>query len=245
MSILVAGGGGFIGSYLVRKLVGDEERVVIFDLAPNVEPIKDIVEKVKIVRGDATSLADVLHAVRENDVKDIYHLIALLADVCQEKPLLALKVNVESTLNFLEVSRALKLNKLSFVSSVAVYDPEGLPPVREDASLRSGSVYGATKALSEFYGMHYFKSFGVDFRAVRFTTVYGPGKFGGATGMCSMLIEKSALGQPVKIDAADAVTDWLYIKDAIESLVLLRKAEKKQEYTTLAVAATECVRLLT
>lgn len=229
MSILVAGGSGFIGSHLVRKLIEKGEKVVIFGLCANTELIKDIVDKVKIVRGDATRIVDILHVVKENEIKDIYHLIALLGDVSQDKPLLALKVNVESTLNFLEAARILNLNKLIFASSVAVYDPKESPPVSESAPLRPASVYGATKVLSEFYGMHYNKLFGLDFRALRFTTIYGRGKSRGATAICSLLIEKSALGNPVKVDAADALTDWLYIKDAVNSLLLARQVDNPRQ----------------
>ncbi|OGP87867.1 MAG: hypothetical protein A2157_10700 [Deltaproteobacteria bacterium RBG_16_47_11] len=229
MSILVAGGSGFIGSHLVRKLIGMGERVVIFDQFANIEAIDDIRDKVKVVQGDATNIVDILHAVEENEVRDIYDLVGLLVNVSQEKPLLALKVNVESTLNFLEASRILKLGKVIFTSSVAVYDPKEQPPVAEGAPLRPTSVYGATKVLSEFYGMHYNKLFGVDFRALRFTTIYGLGKYGGATGACSVLIENSALGRPTKVEVADAVTDWLYIKDAVNSLVLARKVDSLKE----------------
>lgn len=225
MSILVVGGTGFIGSHLVRKLIEEGERVVIFDVIPNIEPIKDIADKLKVVRGDATNITDILHTIKENEVKDIYHLVALLADVSQDKPMLALKVNVESTLNILEASRILNVGKVIFASSVAVYDINDTAPVDEGAPSKPISVYGATKTLSEFYGMHYNRYFGVDFRALRFTTIYGLGKFGGSTGICSMLIEKSAIGQAVEVDAADAVTDWLYIKDAVSSLLLARDVE--------------------
>ncbi len=229
MSILVAGGCGFIGSHLVRRLVDEGESVVIFDLQPNLRLIEDIADKIKVIRGDAASVVDILHAVKENNVRDIYHLIGLLADVSQEKPLLALKVNVESTLNFLEAARVLNVGKVVFASSSAVYDPKEPPPVRESAATCPPSVYGATKVLSEFYGMHYHKMFGVDFRALRFTTIYGLGKTGGATGICSVLIEKAAFGQPVKVDAADAATDWLYIKDAINALLLSLRVENPKQ----------------
>jgi len=229
MAVLVAGGSGFIGSHLVRKLVEKGEDVVIFDLSPNIELIKDIIDRVKIERGDAANMVDVLHAIKQNNVKDVYHLVALLADASQQKPLLALKANIETTLNFLEAARILGLGKIIFASSVAVYDPKASPPVSEDAPTKPASVYGATKLLSEFYGLHYNKLFGVDFRVLRFTTIYGLGKFGGATGLCSLLIEKSALGEPIKVDIADAVTDWLYIKDAVNSLLLARDVENPRK----------------
>lgn len=229
MTVLVAGGGGFIGSHLVRALVDKGESVVVFGRTLNTSLLGDIAGRVKLVRGDASNLADVLHAIKENAVSDVYHLIALLADVSQRQPLWAFKVNTESTLNFLEAARILGLRRIVFASSVAVYDTKATLPVTESSPLRPASVYGETKVASEFYGMHYHKLFGVDFRALRFTTLYGPGKSGGSTGICSLLIEQSALGQPVEVDAADAVTDWLYIKDAVRSLLLAREVDSPGE----------------
>jgi nucleoside-diphosphate-sugar epimerase len=229
MSILVAGGAGFIGSHLVKALVEKGEKVVVFDLHPHLELKADLTEGVRFIQGDATDITDVLHAVKQFEVKEVYHFIALLADVSQKKPLLAQRVNVESTLNFLETARILNLRRIIFASSVAVYDPKVPSPVKEDAPLRPASVYGATKVLSEFYGMHYHRMFGIDFRALRFTTVYGLGKSGGSTGPCSKMIENAAAGLPTLIEAADAVTDWIYVKDAVDSLLRIRKVQNPNE----------------
>ena len=242
MTILVAGGSGFVGSHLARALLHKGERVVILGRNPDARLIRDIAGQVTFVRGDATSLADVLHAIKENAVSDVYHLIALLADVSQQNPPWALKVNTQSTLNFLEAARILGLRRIVFASSVAVYDRNAALPVTESSPLRPGSVYGETKVASEFYGMHYHRLFGVDFMALRFTTLYGPGKSGGSTGICSLLIEKAALGEPVEIDAADAVTDWLYIKDAVRSLMLAREVESAKERIYNIGAGTYSVR---
>ena len=229
MSILIAGGCGFIGSHLARKLVETGEKVIIFHHSATTEPIKDIVDRVTLVRGDATSLLDVLHVLRDNRVDVVYHLIALLADISERNPSLALKVNVESLVHFLEASRILNLKRIVFASSVAVYDPLAPAPVSETASLRPRSVYGATKVLSEYYGMHYHRAFGVDFRALRFTTLYGLGKSTGSTGVCSLMVENSARGEAVRGEVADAVTDWLYIKDAVNSLILAAEADQPKE----------------
>ncbi len=229
MTVLVAGGSGFIGSYLVRALLDNGKRVVILARTPNTRLTGDVAARVKFVRGDAANLADVLHAVKDNGVTDVYHLISLLADVSQQQPLSAFKINTESTLNVLEAARIVGLRRIVYASSVAVYDMKAPAPVCESAPLRPASVYGETKVASEFYGMHYHRLFGVDFRALRFTTLYGRGKSGGSTGICSRLIEDSALGQPVDVDAADAVTDWLYIKDAVRSLLLAGEVDSVKE----------------
>jgi UDP-glucose 4-epimerase len=229
MSVLIAGGCGFVGSHLARKLVEKGEEVIVLHHTPDTGRINDIADRVTLIRGDATNMLDVLHAVRNNRVDVVYHLIALLADISEANPPLALKVNVESLLHFLEASRIINLKRIIFASSVAVYDPLAQAPVGESAPLRPGSVYGATKVLSEFYGMHYHRAFGVDFRALRFTTLYGLGKSGGSTGICSLMIEKSARGEAVRGNVADAVTDWLYIKDAVNSLILAGEADQPRE----------------
>lgn len=225
MSVLVAGGSGFIGSHLVRKLIEMGERVIVFDASPNPEPLRDLEGRIEIVRGDATQLSDVLQAIQKYEVRDVYHLIALLADVCQQKPLFALKVNVETLVHFLEAARLMPLGKIIFASSAAVYAVNEPAPVGEESPPNPISVYGATKVMGEFFGLHYQRLFNVDFRALRLTTLYGLGKFAGSTGICSLLIERAAEEKPVKADAADAVTDWLYIKDAINAFILARKVE--------------------
>jgi nucleoside-diphosphate-sugar epimerase len=224
MAVMVAGGSGFIGSHLVKHLAGLGEKVIVFDAQPTPFLRAETGGRVEVVRGDATQIVDILHAVQQFKVRDLYHLIALLGDVSQQNPLLALKVNVETTLNLLEAARLFHLGKFVFASSVAVYSPAEPAPVGEEAPTNPGSVYGATKVLSEFYGLHYQRNFGVDFRALRFTTLYGPGKFAGSTGICSFMIEKAARGEEVTGDVRDAVTDWLYIKDAVNSLILAREA---------------------
>lgn len=232
MAVMVAGGSGFIGYHLVKHLAGLGEKVIVFDAQPNPSLWEEAGGRVETVRGDATQIVDILHAIQQFKVRDVYHLVALLGDVSQQKPLLALKVNVETTLNFLEAARLLHLGKLVFASSVAVYNPNETAPVGEDAPTNPGSVYGATKVLSEFYGLHYHRNFGVDFRTLRFTTLYGLGKYAGSTGICSYMIEKAARGEEVTGDVRDAVTDWLYIKDAVKSLDLAREAPnpKKRVY---------------
>ena len=198
------------------------EKVVVFDSQPNLSLLGAVGGKVELVKGDATQMIDILQAIKQYQVKEVYHLIALMADVCHQKPLLALKINVETLLNFLEAARLMSLQKIIFASSVAVYNAGEPAPVGEEAPTNPSSVYGATKVAGEYFGLHYQRNFGIDFRALRFTTIYGLGKSTGFTGICGLMIEKSARGEAVAGKFRNAVTDWLYIKDAVNSLLLIR-----------------------
>lgn len=229
MSVMVTGGGGFIGSHLVRKLVEDGEDVVVFDSSPNTQLICDVLERVKFVKGDISDLRDVFDAVKRYGVEDVFHTAALLVFDCEENPLRALKVNVEGTVNVLEAARLMGLGKVIFTSSVAVFSPNLPGPVRDDAPTYPITVYGATKLMGELYGMKYVRSYGVDFRALRFTWVYGPGRSRGASAFSSLMIEKPALGEAVKISHNEETSgDWLYVKDAVKALILARKAESPE-----------------
>ena len=226
MSVMVTGGGGFIGSHLVRKLVKDGESVVVFDSSPNTLLIDDVLESVEFVRGDVSDLRDVFDAVKTYGVRDVFHTAAMLIYSCESSPMRALRVNVEGTVNLLEAARMMDLCKFVFTSSVAVFSPGLHGPIGDDAPTYPRSVYGMTKLVSELYGLKYQRSFGVDFRALRFTWVYGPGRSRGASAFSSLIVENPAIGEPVKIPhKGETSGDWLYVKDAVRALILARDVE--------------------
>jgi len=225
LSVLVTGGGGFIGSYLARELVGKGQRAVAFDSSPDTSLIKDILGKVKFVRGDVSDLVDVMSVVKGEEVEDVYHTAALLVDACEEKPAKALKVNVEGTVNVLEAARLHGVRKVVFISTAGVFSPNLPTPVRDDAPKYPTSVYGATKVLCELYGLKYLRSYGVDFRGVRFPIVYGAERTRGASAWGSRMIEEPALGKPVQVPyRAEDASAWLYVKDAVRALMLAHDA---------------------
>jgi len=240
LSVLVTGGGGFIGSYLARELVGKGQMVVAFDSSPDTSLIKDILGKVKFVRGDVSDLVDVMSVVKGEEVEDVYHTAALLVDACEEKPAKALKVNVEGTVNVLEAARLHGVRKVVFISTAGVFSPNLPTPVRDDAPKYPTSVYGATKVLCELYGLKYLRSYGVDFRGLRFPIVYGAGRTRGGSAWGSRLIEEPALGKPVQVPyRSEGRSAWLYVKDVVRALVLAHDAAdpKKRIYN---IAGDSC-----
>ncbi|HUV55751.1 MAG TPA: NAD-dependent epimerase/dehydratase family protein [Dehalococcoidales bacterium] len=229
MAKLITGGLGFIGSRLAGKLVEQGEDVVLFDITTQTKLVDDIKDKVKIVRGDLTNWARVLHVVKEYDIDCIYHTGALLSAMAEEDPLATCMVNANGTLYVLEAARLFEVKKVIYLSSAAVYGP-GLPErIGDDDIQRPTTMYGVTKVFCERLGEYYHRKFGLNFRAVRFPSIIGPGRAGGgASAYTSIIIQEAAAGRRYEVFVdEDARTPMMYVKDAVRSLIQLEQAEEK------------------
>lgn len=225
--ILVTGGMGAIGVWVIRELV--ERRFFPIALDQRYEPaMADIEGRFQYVAGDVTDLPRLLHILRDTGAERIIHLAALLFQ-CEDNPPLGLAVNTSGTVNILEAARLLKIGRVAFTSAKAVYGqvkgPFGHPeyrPLPEDHSKNPDSIYGATKLAAEHLGLHYFRKFGVDFVAMRLATLYGPGRLArhGSVALMSEMVEKARLGQPMKIaQGRDQCDDLLYTRDVASGIV--------------------------
>lgn len=234
MSYLVTGGAGFIGSYVVRDLVREGERVVIYDVAPRTEWIQELLGElqgeVEIIQGDVLDLPLLLHVIKSHKIQKIVHMASLLAAASEANPPQALKVNCEGTSNVFEAARALELAKVVWASSVAVFGPaEMYEPeyISDDAPHYPWGVYGATKSFNERMAECYFSYWGVDVVGVRFPLIYGAGQRAGvAATVTEELMVKPALGKAGEVPYGDDVLNWLYVEDASRAIVLASKTPK-------------------
>jgi len=121
--VLITGGTGFIGSHITRELLRHGHDVVLLDVMVNDTLIKDIENKVKIVKGDITIPTQLAEAVNTYDVDAIVHYAALKSSAAEKNPQLAYKINFEGLWNVFEIARAMDLNTVIFASSIAAYGP--------------------------------------------------------------------------------------------------------------------------
>src|SRR5499433_3292736 len=129
--VLVTGGGGFIGSNLVRGLLerGDEVRVLDNFSTGNRTNLEGL--DIEVVEGELRSYERVHNAVRGVDV--VFHLGALgSVPRSVQDPLTSSAVNVEGTLNVLLAARDEGVRRVVFSSSTSVYGPRRELPVAED-----------------------------------------------------------------------------------------------------------------
>lgn len=230
MRALVTGGAGFIGSYLIPKLLEKGCEVVVFDAAPNPTSLEEVRDRITYVRGDLGSKADMYRAMMTQKITDVFHLGAVLAGPCEENPVMGFKINFQSTQTILDASLALHINRFVMLSSISVFGRDAAEPVPDHAAKNPETIYGQTKLAGEHLLLWYARKHGLDTRALRFTWVFGPGRTTGITALYSSLIlDAIARGESITVPNPDEKGDWLYIKDAIKAILTLWEAESPSQ----------------
>jgi UDP-glucose 4-epimerase len=151
----------------------------------------------------------------------------------QNDPVKAYRLNVGGLLNTLEAARIMEVKRLVYASSLAVYGKTAEKiPVHESLPLSPVSLYAATKVFCEELCTAYQKNYQLDFAAIRFPAMWGPGQgqLGGKTpitgsGKFADIIELPARGIVPKISGASQAYDLLYVKDAAHLVILALLAD--------------------
>lgn len=228
MTRLITGGTGFVGSELTNRLVEQGDKVVLFDISPNINAVRKIKDKITIIRGDLSNWSEVFNAVKDHNIKSIFHLGAMLSIPADANPWAAYRVNADGTLNILEAARLFDVEKVIFTSTIAVYAGYALP-INESTLQKPESMYGITKLFSENLGRFYFKKFGLDFRAIRYPTVIGLGaRTKHMSQYMSWMIENSLSNKPFDVWVnEDTRNPCLYYKDAALALLMIHDAPRQ------------------
>jgi nucleoside-diphosphate-sugar epimerase len=229
MSVMITGGTGFIGAYIARKLIEQGREIILFDISPRLDLFKDLMESksVKIVKGDISDIRDILINIKRHSVEEIVHLAYMHLTESEEKPWKAFSVNCGGVLNVFEAMRIANIKRVVYVNSVAVYGPSRYYdeyPVDEDTPPRPTTIYGVCRALDEFMAQHYHRKYGLDIVGIRpGGIVYGLGMI--VHEWVKNMVEKSLLGEPVKVPYGNQRVDWQYVKDTANAFILALNAK--------------------
>jgi UDP-glucose 4-epimerase len=231
MAILVTGGAGYIGRFLVNELVEHGHEVVAVDAQ---DPPKGLAPELPasatFQKCDVTDKATMLELVASEPFSAIVHLAGIVTMGCERDPDLAMRVNFGGAANLLEGARLANVPVFVFASTISVYGPDVEQPMVEGVTPAEPLTwYGQTKILSEQLGLYYQRRWGLDFRAARMAAIVGPSRVaaaGSATMYTSLILEKAALGEPYEIDVdPEAGTPVLYARDCVRGLAALATAE--------------------
>jgi UDP-glucose 4-epimerase len=222
MKALVTGGGGFIGSNLVRALLerGDEVRVLDNFSTGNRANLEGL--EVEVVEGELRSYERVHNAVRGVDV--VFHLGALgSVPRSVQDPLTSSAVNVEGTLNVLLAARDEGVRRVVFSSSSSVYGMRRELPVREELAPDPLSPYGVAKLAAERYCIAFsrvYESF--ESVVVRYFNVFGPRQSPHSqyAAVIPLFITAIASGQPVRIEGdGEQRRDFTYVTNVVDGTI--------------------------
>ncbi|MDA0658992.1 MAG: NAD(P)-dependent oxidoreductase [Planctomycetota bacterium] len=225
-SVLVTGGGGFIGTWVLRELVARGMRPVVYDMQRNSDRWRRVLgadeAKVSFVAGDLLDRRLLQKTADDHQVTHIVHLAALLTPNCQQDPYAGCEVNVLGSMALFELARtsARPIGGFAYASSFAVYGPEV-----DDSSLglkladnRPPSFYGAFKMAVDLIAEQYWRHFGIASVGIRPHVVYGPERVVGLTAGPSQAARAAALSEPYTINYTGKV-GYDYVEDVARAFV--------------------------
>jgi nucleoside-diphosphate-sugar epimerase len=235
LHVLVTGGAGFIGSHLVRSLVGKGWIVVVLDdfssgKSENLDQLGDS-DGLSVVKGDVRD-RKVVDEVLEG-VDSVVHLAAFVDSAASvSKPLETNDINVNGTLNVLDACMKKGVKQFVLASSAGVYGDGNPLPLREEYDLRPASPYAASKVSGEYYCKMFSDCYGMSTVVLRFFNVYGPGQ--GANqyaGVITKFVNSGLKDEPLMIYGDGSQTrDFINVADIVDAVekALTFKSEKTE-----------------
>ncbi len=231
--VLVTGGLGFIGSNLVRTLVGLGAHVSVVDsLVPeyggNRRNLAGIATKVKI------HIADVRDWPRLPSLVEGQHYLFNLAGQTSHMdsmtdPQTDLDINCRAQLAILEACRLHNPKiRIVFASTRQIYGKPDYLPVDEKHPLRPVDVNGINKIAGESFHLLYSRVYGIEATALRLTNTIGPRmriKDARQT-FVGVWIRRLLEGAPIEVWGGEQLRDFTYVDDAVEAFLLAAAREE-------------------
>ena len=238
MTILVAGGAGYIGSHTVKELDREGFDVLVFDNFSSGK--QELVGRRPFVRGDLMDRAAIRDAFKSRSVEAVLHFASLIqVGESYADPRKYYSHNLLSSLNLLDAMLEAGVNKLIFSSSAAVYGVPEETPIPETHPLNPANPYGQTKLMVERILRDYDRAYGLKSVSLRYFNAAGADP-GGDTGemhdpethlipnvLLSLLGRTSPLGvfgNDFPTPDGTAVRDYIHVTDLAGAHVLALKA---------------------
>jgi len=225
-SVVVTGGGGFIGSHLTESLVDLAADVTVVDdfSEGDRRNLDSVTEEISIEPVDIRDRDEVSLAVSGSDL--IFHLGANAhVPTSVEKPDYDFKVNAVGTHIILDEARKNDVNRVVLASSAAVYGPPKETPMTESHPLNPVSPYGASKLAGEKLGMSYNEAYDIQVTALRIFNTFGPRQ--PRYVMFDFLRKLDEDSSKLEVlGSGEEVRTFSYVSDTVDALIALGVSEK-------------------
>ncbi|MFN3998506.1 NAD-dependent epimerase/dehydratase family protein [Algoriphagus sp.] len=233
--VLVIGGAGFIGSFVVSELLKESVgEVVVYDNFARgqkdylVEQLKDPRCSIFPIGGDVREIDILDTAIQGKDY--VICLAAMWLLHCKDYPRTAFEVNIAGTFNVLEACVKHKIKKLVWSSSASVYGDAVELPMTESHPFNNKNFYGATKIAGEAMATAFHDRYGLQVIGLRYMNVYGPHQDQTAayTGVVPIMLNKIEANESPSINGdGSQAYDFIYVEDVARCNVQALKSDVK------------------
>ena len=227
---LLTGGAGFIGSHIVKRLVGEGAVVRVVDnlSTGQVARLENLRCSIEYVEAD---LADNL--VSDEVVKDVDYVLHQAAvpsvqrSVCD--PIGTNRANVTATLNLLESCRKAKVRRFVYAASSSAYGDTEVLPKSEEMPPNPLSPYALQKLVGEHYCKLYYSLYGLETVCLRYFNVFGPGQdpHSEYSAVIPKFISKLLINEPITVYGdGEQSRDFTYVENVVDANLLALQATK-------------------
>lgn len=243
MKYLVTGGAGYIGSFMVKKLLDENHEVVVVDSLER--GYKDVVpSEALFIQGNLADQVFITKVLGDHEFDGVFHFAAYISVAeSSELPGMYFTNNLFSTLNLLEAMRQTGTRALVFSSTAAVYGNPQQIPIPESHQKSPESPYGESKLMVEQALKWYYKSHHIRFAALRYFNACGAALDGSMgekhepeTHIIPNAIKAAITGSEFNLFGDDyptkdgtCVRDYIHVLDLADSHILAMKRLHDQD----------------
>ena len=227
--VLVTGGTGLVGSWVVKKLIELQANVVclIRDWVPQSDLLRSgSIEQATTVRGDVRDQALLERVLGEYEIDTVIHLAAqTIVPIANRNPVSTFDTNIQGTWSLLEACRRTPtIKQVVLASSDKAYGEHETLPYTEATPLQGQHPYDVSKSCADLIGQTYARTYEVPVVITRCGNFYGGGDLNWNRIVPGTIRSVLRNQRPVIRSDGKSVRDYLYVEDGAAAYILL--AEK-------------------
>ena len=235
--VLVTGGQGFFGAWIIKQLLDEGSKVSLFDLQEDLHILLQVlsseqIQRINRVYGDVSDTKMVVETVCSIKPTAIIHLAGLQIPTCRTNPVLGAKVNVIGTLSVFEAVKQLsgveKKPVVVYASSAAVcgrQEEYQTTPIEDDVFHKPHTHYGIFKLANEGNARIFWEEDGISSVGLRPLTCYGVGREIGVTSAPTKAIKAAVLCKEEFYISFTGSTGFSYVKDVAKVFIACARAK--------------------